>query len=489
MSKHGDTKERIIELISEGTNNLSGISEALGLAPSTVWKHLHELELAGSIRLRDGSSSRKWKYYEIGGQRPFAWKRVDTGRGIVPAIRRIVPAIILLIFISGIAVYAYDALSGRASYIPVSITDPPQVPAGTQALYINYSSLSLHLDMNGKSVWIPVNSEGRIDVMNIINESQVIGELSTVKNSSLEGARFNVTSASITIGNVTYPVKIMETSVSAEAGSGQHINSTSGVLLSFYPVVIPLYVNGEPSFVMLPTLKAGVGSNPTLAGGIHAYWHAGSAAEVKQRYPLDTEERNALFYDYQANISVENYSMSDTGNLMRIRIGLRNAGKDNITVMGIMLKNAVRNRTNTSNFVIAEGNFTGVYNQTGKEIVINASAIGSQKYFDPGPVEFTIHTEMPVNEIRVFGFSGGGFFSGSGNMGFFAYSNGTLVRASPGLYPGTEHGGIGYILTPGTQTSLSYAGMQHWYQYMQKGKYEAVILTDRGVYKTNVSYG
>ena len=58
MSKQGSTKERILELIAEGSDNLSEISEKLNLAPSTVSKHIHDLESARAIDRRTILTSR-----------------------------------------------------------------------------------------------------------------------------------------------------------------------------------------------------------------------------------------------------------------------------------------------------------------------------------------------------------------------------------------------------------------------------------------------
>ena len=61
MAKQGDTKGKILKLISEGKNNPSKISETLNLAPSTVSKHLHDLETSGSIEQEEKEHVKKWK--------------------------------------------------------------------------------------------------------------------------------------------------------------------------------------------------------------------------------------------------------------------------------------------------------------------------------------------------------------------------------------------------------------------------------------------
>lgn len=65
MSRQGSTKEKILKLISEGSDNLSEISEKLDLAPSTVSKHIHDLESARTIEQKSNPHVKKWKYYRI----------------------------------------------------------------------------------------------------------------------------------------------------------------------------------------------------------------------------------------------------------------------------------------------------------------------------------------------------------------------------------------------------------------------------------------
>lgn len=65
MSKYGKTKSDVLKLISENKDTLSIISSELGLAPSTVSKHLNELQDLGAIRLVKSEYAKKWKHYEF----------------------------------------------------------------------------------------------------------------------------------------------------------------------------------------------------------------------------------------------------------------------------------------------------------------------------------------------------------------------------------------------------------------------------------------
>lgn len=65
MSKTYETKRKILDILYKKQSTLSEISKLLGLAPSTVSKHLKGLEASGAIELVDNPYIRKWKYYII----------------------------------------------------------------------------------------------------------------------------------------------------------------------------------------------------------------------------------------------------------------------------------------------------------------------------------------------------------------------------------------------------------------------------------------
>ena len=107
MGKHGTTKDRIVDLILHGTDNLSEISAKLDLAPSTVSKHLQDLEDSGAIRQREDEHIKKWKHYLVnkGSEAEYAGQRQErSGSGFVVGGYRFV-AIIVAIAVGALFVY------------------------------------------------------------------------------------------------------------------------------------------------------------------------------------------------------------------------------------------------------------------------------------------------------------------------------------------------------------------------------------------------
>ena len=250
MSSQGKTKRIILELIRDGVNNLSAISKRLNLAPSTVSKHLHDLEESGAIIYDENPHFRKWKNYVI--NKEFAPKQ---DRNIIPPMKTVVVGAVILFAFVFTFLYFYYGNSVSSVYVPISITDPPQVPLGTQSLYINYSSFYVNVANGNTSKWVYVNSSGNINLMGIINTSAVIGGITLPENSFINGIKFNITAAHITINNISYNIKILNNMIYARISNYTPLNH-SGILLDFYPTVVPIYKNNSASFLLVPSIYA-----------------------------------------------------------------------------------------------------------------------------------------------------------------------------------------------------------------------------------------
>jgi len=131
MSKTGDTKRRILELLEHKHETLTTISNSLGLAPSTVSQHLQELVDSGSIRLVE-DRPRKWKYYEINrypnvqtAQRWYYDKRISIPIAIIAII-----AVVSLVFYS----------AGKGNSIFTTTLTNQQGSLGLQQVYLSPGS-------------------------------------------------------------------------------------------------------------------------------------------------------------------------------------------------------------------------------------------------------------------------------------------------------------------------------------------------------------
>ncbi|MDE1768881.1 MAG: helix-turn-helix transcriptional regulator, partial [Candidatus Micrarchaeota archaeon] len=327
MGKHGSTKTKILKLISQGDNTLSGISKALDMSPSTVSKHIHDLQVSGAIEQQENEHIKKWKYYRVSGTEQnnnpdwTLWRRSDRAMQITA---------IMGLLIIGALTYAFTAYNSGGAYIPISITDPPAVPPGTQALFINYSSLSIYVHNAGTSEWLPINASGRLNLMSLINESQVIGGVTLPAGAKISYAKFNITSASIVIGNTTYPVHLIGSAVTATVENNSKLNSSSGILLDFAPVVGNIYAQNSSYFIMLPSLRAVIVSDHNVEFG-----QVGRVSQSQQQLMPKYAE---MFSATNPSIGIRNATMQLNGNSVAFSITLNNTSPENITIMGVWLR-------------------------------------------------------------------------------------------------------------------------------------------------------
>ena len=260
MADASPTKEKMLRMIADRDMTLSDISRELHLAPSTVSQHLHELVEIGALREVDNGHFGKFKYYGL--NREFAGadaKRKGAGRlGAWAGRRRPLYALAFLaaIFASFIMVYGMGPNVQKSSTVQVDLTDPPIVPAGTQALYMNYSSVSVRAVSNGTSEWIQTNSSGTANLLSLVNESQVIAGVEVPHNLRIDMAGFNITSAYIEVNGTAYPVEVRGHHILAQVYSDGRINSSSQVIVDISPVVLEGRRGNSTSFVMETRARA-----------------------------------------------------------------------------------------------------------------------------------------------------------------------------------------------------------------------------------------
>jgi DNA-binding transcriptional ArsR family regulator len=503
MSRHGSTKEKILKLVEQGDNNLSKISSTLNLSPSTVSKHLHDLEEEGRIERQDNQHFKKWKFYSIGRTRPQEQYNRGIGKGVMIAI-----AAFLLLTISATA-YVYSR-SSVAAQIPIRITDPPEVPAGTQALYINYSSLEAEIGSGRNLAWVTVNSSGRLDLMNLINYTQLIGELDIAPGSTISRITFNITSASIMIDNVTYAVHLLDQQVIANVENGDALNSSSGVLLDLSPIVTAEYAQNSTTFTMLPFLRAVVahssnGQESPANGGFQAH------------YPLMPYYRS-MFSGADLKLIVTNVTLLSEGNETVFNITISNTGNSSIGIEGVVLyanmlmffngnrgapqgmkggalqMNETRQMNCSADLNGPEGPMMVRWcRQSNSSVVINESAVlDIMPYLGKGSIGMRLHG--PVNNIMISNFNaqtnpGPAFMlSHPPAINFLVNENGTLSLPAPEPRMDNHTGMLEYVLNSGSSVTLTYKGRLGGNANMLNGNIQSVsIITDRGITRANIT--
>lgn len=494
MGKHGDTKQRILELIARGKDNLGEISKDLGLSQSTVSQHLQDLKRAGKIVQKENNYIKKWKYYRIASDGLANHMEINKNhRGwkywfVVP--------IIVALFIVLVMSIAFNASSDGTFYIPISITDPPQVPVGTQALYVNYSALNLLLNTTNGPVWVNVNSSGRLNLMSIINTSQIIGEIGIKPNSSVYAAKFIITSANIEIDNVTYNVELTSGNLIANVENSGRLNSSSGLLLDLYQIVVPTRTQNATKFIMLPSLRFIAYKNPELYVGSNIDLHNPHYIIMYKRYPL-RGNYNIMFENQTTTIRIVNSSVNQKDNVTSIYLKILNENGANTTILGVMLYDENLSEKMPGN----ESDGSIWTKQANASIVINASELCRDNVFRSG--NLIIKPNYSVKEI-IISHSGNAFYSCMENQGiitqpepisFGIETNGTIEEVPSPLFlirgrPGSVS--IGYSLAAHSSAVFTFNGTLHDVgerpiMAYNITAYNMILITDRGIISTGIN--
>ncbi len=251
--------------------------------------------------------------------------------------------IILALIAIVVVVYTPKTSVPSSNAFVIQMTDPPQVPNGTQSLVISYSGISLHEAGNANSTgFVYVAQSGSINLMQLVNFTQTIA-VAKKTGAAFDMVRFNITGATITINGNTYNVSVPNNRLLVKISGS---NSTSGgVLVEVNPTVLQIYSGNQTIFVMVPSARA-----VAIGGSIVN----STSASVGFRGRLKASEHEHLKLA-SSNISITSAAISQVGNSTRLSITVRNnantsAVLKHVLVYGYMqtIINALASNTDAS---------------------------------------------------------------------------------------------------------------------------------------------
>ncbi len=211
------------------------------------------------------------------------------------------------------------APSSGNSLVALQLTDPPQVPSGTQSLVIDYSSMAVHVSGAQHSGWIQSNASGSIDLLSLLNVSQTLGTVAVPNGTSINMVRFYVTASKITINGTSYNVTLPSTQVTADISGNSTVNASSSVLLSLSPTIVTILTSNSTVFVMVPSVKAVILSNGTNS----------STVQIGARRSLGTQANREL-ERITPNITITGASLSVSGNTTHLLITVKNNANSSV---------------------------------------------------------------------------------------------------------------------------------------------------------------
>ena len=493
MSKYGKTKSEILNLIKERKDTLSTMSLELGLAPSTVSKHLNELQELGVIRLAESEYAKKWKHYELnegfGGEFPETIAaKINYSKG--SKSKYAFAGFLIIAAIAGLLAIS-AGFQGVSASVPVAITDPPYIPAGTSAVMLDYSSITINYTYGGVERTIVLNSSGTLDALNLVNVSKIIATANIKSGSKINGVSINISSGSISIGNSTYPLVIPVRRFYTKVLGNGTVNSSTSILLDLSSVVVPYfsnYSNAAESFAFMPKLSGIIDYANRYQMPSSGQGNSKKSFQENESMPLNAFGRNAAFLFSPSSLNVTNASIHTNNGNEELSISLANKGNSTATVEGVAVLSCLfmPNHTITPGIGLnANGNAT-TYNAASGMLTINISRL--YRNWNSKPVWINI-THKP----RMVVITGNPYEIGKMQlpqmpmlgMSFGVLSNGSL---SSSLWGMREMGGdSGYAIDPGADAELGYSAIngsvpeQVLDSIAKSGDYRIIIMTSKGI--------
>lgn len=444
MTKMWRKKGEILELLRRKPMTVSDVSRELGLAVSTTSQHIAELKDMGAVVELDIGHTKKWRYYKPnpnfqfsaqgqGGGAAAGGMASGFGSAVGGAFRNgpsskpviVGTAVAAVAIISMLLLYMRSA--GGTNAILFSLTDPPTVPNGTQALMMNFSSIQAHeTGPNNQSSWAEVSGGGTVNLLDIVNSSKVIGLLNIPDNVTIDALRFNINSARIEINGTLYNVSIPDGQVTADILPQPILNSSSEVMVDLFPTVNAVYGSNETSFVLLLTVKAV--TFPDTAP-------AQQGVVVKLR-----AQQRSYFMDMPQSVSLSNITI-EQGNSTGVYLTVKSDVNTSLLIRHVLVVGPTLVTVNAT----AAGQMPGPQQPTG--------AYAVQPAYGAGPQAADAY---PGGEGQVIIMSGAPPVFGGGlqMIGFIVQGNGTMdLERSP-----LQEYNSGYILAPGASAALSFSG-------------------------------
>ncbi len=326
----------------------------------------------------------------------------------------------------GILGWNTTGILGQKGTLAAQITDPPNVPAGVNHVYISYTDIKVHLaDAGNQSGWYTVANAGQLDLMSVLNVRETLGS-ATVQSGDFNLVTFDISSAKVTYNGVNYTAYVPANKITvpiADGGVQVQAGTSTGFVINISPTVVP-YQNGSGiSFVLVPAAD----SIPVP----QLNWHAGD----DQQGARDDLSGDSWWYHNEdalrGNLTIQSVSLTNTS----LSITLKNVGTNNITLSAIsILGNTSFAPTTVSQDSISTTSSDPTTTSTITQSTTQTSITETH----------TSTTEVSDYEQEFYTISS-----------FQVLNNGTLVQPNDGLELDQL---VGLVIQPGQSVTLTFTG-------------------------------
>ncbi len=215
---------------------------------------------------------------------------------------------------------------GKSYSAPVMITDPAQVPNGTSALVFTYSNVQLNTTGPSGPQWVNATGTGSVNLINVINKTQVLAYVNISANTTISQVRMLVTSVQITLNGNTTGVPVSKPQLTLTLSGNTKAVAGSGVLIDYTPTVSPAFNGNTTTYVRVPSGKA------FITGNIN-----GSAStNVGLVFPI-TAAAKASLAAVTTNLTITNASVWASGNVTWVSVTVKNNGNQSVTLSNLVL--------------------------------------------------------------------------------------------------------------------------------------------------------
>lgn len=238
----------------------------------------------------------------------------------------VVAVILAIVSVSPAAAPAQKGLPN--SSLIFSLTDPPQVPSGTNSLIVSYSSVQAHVTSSGGyGAWINGAGGGTLDLMALVNSSQVIARASIPANASVNMLRFYISSAHIVVNGTTYNVTVPNGEITATLTQNAMINGSALALIDLSPTVATIVTQNSTIFVLVPSVKAII---------VPASPETNATSQVGSTSGLNQTRRTEL-ENSKPNLTMTGLSLGTSNNITTFSMTVKNNANTSVQIKHVMI--------------------------------------------------------------------------------------------------------------------------------------------------------
>ena len=296
---------------------------------------------------------------------------------------------------------------------PVALTDPPSVPAGTTALWLNYTGVELITNSSP----LFMNASGSVNLLKLVNVSDVIAVFRIPEGAVVNQVRLFVSSAEIVINGATYPVFLPSGVLKIPIN-----NATQGALVDLQPHIVVAQVGQTPEYILTPVVTA-------------LPYNVSATPGAVEPLPLPVIHKLSEVF---SNLTIVSASLSTSGSETAFSITLKNNGNAPVVLY------AVR-----------------VYGEwlTTFSMKFNITILGNETMMAVGGIvkrNGTVVFLAENNSLEPLAFApfGGSALESIGNMTHINFEEENVFNFTPARFIGSA----GVTIMPGQEVTLTFNG-------------------------------